>query len=179
MKNKTIAIILCCMGFVGIGGLHDFYLGRTGWGIVKLLTANFLMIGTVIDLINLFKNKYSYYFAVSNENSEIVNKIVENAKSNRKSIQWYEGTEKQIEWAERLVQNFVKEMNDLISEKCENGTITEDEGIKLKEAIEEGIVKKDEASYWIDSRNDSFKKKAYEILDFEEEAKNIFRKMAQ
>jgi TM2 domain-containing membrane protein YozV len=31
MKSKGMAIFLCCFGFIGIGGLHDFYLGRKGW----------------------------------------------------------------------------------------------------------------------------------------------------
>jgi TM2 domain-containing membrane protein YozV len=31
MKSKGLCIILCLCGLVGLGGLHDFYLGRIGW----------------------------------------------------------------------------------------------------------------------------------------------------
>lgn len=57
-KNKTTALILCCIGFVGIGGLHDFYLGRIGSGIVKLITLNWFCIGTIIDLIKILTGSY-------------------------------------------------------------------------------------------------------------------------
>lgn len=30
-KSKGICMALCIIGFFGIGGLHDFYLGRIGW----------------------------------------------------------------------------------------------------------------------------------------------------
>lgn len=57
-KDKKKATILCAIGFLGIGGLHDFYLGKIGLGVVKLLTANFFIIGTVIDLIKITTGGY-------------------------------------------------------------------------------------------------------------------------
>ncbi len=57
-KSKKKAILLACLGFVGLGGIHDFYLGRYGMGILKLFTLNFCMFGTILDLINLASGSY-------------------------------------------------------------------------------------------------------------------------
>lgn len=57
-KSKNTAMGLCCLGFIGIGGIHDFYLGNYGKGIVKLCTLNFFMIGTIFDLIKIASGGY-------------------------------------------------------------------------------------------------------------------------
>lgn len=53
MKDKTTALILCLLGFVGLGGLHRFYLGHIGMGILYFCTGGLCGIGTIIDLLNL------------------------------------------------------------------------------------------------------------------------------
>lgn len=57
-KEKKTATLLCCLGFVGVGGIHDFYLGKIGSGIIKIITLNWFMIGTVIDLIKISTGSY-------------------------------------------------------------------------------------------------------------------------
>lgn len=57
-KNKKTAMILCCVGFLGFGGLHDFYLGKIGTGIIKLITINWFFIGTIMDLIKISTGAY-------------------------------------------------------------------------------------------------------------------------
>ena len=63
-KNNFVCLILCLIGFLGIGGLHDFYLERIGKGIIKLITVNWFYIGTIIDALSLvsgsYKDKYGY-----------------------------------------------------------------------------------------------------------------------
>ena len=49
--DRTIAIILCC--FLGGLGIHRFYLGYYGMGILYLLTGGLCGIGVIIDLIKL------------------------------------------------------------------------------------------------------------------------------
>ena len=53
MKSKAVAYILCFIGFFGFAGLHRFYLGKVGTGILWFLTAGFLFIGTIVDLFTL------------------------------------------------------------------------------------------------------------------------------
>lgn len=57
-KEKKTALILCCLCFVGLGGIHDFYLGNIGKGIVKLITVNWFLIGGFLDLIKIASGAY-------------------------------------------------------------------------------------------------------------------------
>lgn len=55
-KNKKTALILCaCGGFLGI---HDYYLGKIGSGLIKTCTANFCCFGWILDLIKIATGSY-------------------------------------------------------------------------------------------------------------------------
>lgn len=60
-KSKMVSLILCCCGFLGFGGLHKFYEGKFGMGILYFCTAGFFFIGTIIDLIALLGKPSTYY----------------------------------------------------------------------------------------------------------------------
>lgn len=51
-KNKWIAFILCLL--FGVFGVHKFYEGKIGLGILYLLTGGLCGIGWIIDAIRLF-----------------------------------------------------------------------------------------------------------------------------
>lgn len=55
-KSKKTALIICAIG--GVFGAHDFYLGRIGAGILKLLTCNIACFGWIIDLIKISSGSY-------------------------------------------------------------------------------------------------------------------------
>ena len=59
-KDKVISIILCCIGFIGIGGIHKFYEQKYLLGVVYLFTGGLFLIGTIIDLITLLSNPRKY-----------------------------------------------------------------------------------------------------------------------
>jgi TM2 domain-containing membrane protein YozV len=48
-KSQLVALLLCI--FVGVLGIHRFYLGYIGIGIIQLLTAGGFGVWTLIDLI--------------------------------------------------------------------------------------------------------------------------------
>lgn len=55
-KSKQTTLILCvCLGWIGV---HDFYVGRIGSGILKLFTINIFLIGWFIDMIKVATGSY-------------------------------------------------------------------------------------------------------------------------
>jgi TM2 domain-containing membrane protein YozV len=56
-KSKVTGILLCL--FLGVLGAHRFYVGKTGTGIIQLLTLGGVGIWATIDLIILICGKFS------------------------------------------------------------------------------------------------------------------------
>lgn len=48
-KSKVVALILCI--FFGVLGIHYFYVGRVGRGLIALFTGNWFGIGWIIDIV--------------------------------------------------------------------------------------------------------------------------------
>lgn len=56
-KKKATALLLCLFG--GFLGLHLFYVGRIGKGILYLLTCGLFAIGWLIDFVSLLLGTFS------------------------------------------------------------------------------------------------------------------------
>jgi TM2 domain-containing membrane protein YozV len=52
-KSKGVAYLLWFLGFFGVLGLHRFYLGKVGTGLLWLFTFGVCGIGAFIDLFTL------------------------------------------------------------------------------------------------------------------------------
>lgn len=55
-KSKKTTLILCLCG--GIIGIHDYYLGKIGSGLIKTCTVNFFCLGWIMDLIKIATGGY-------------------------------------------------------------------------------------------------------------------------
>jgi len=55
MKSKNVAYILWFVGCFGILGLHRFYLGKVGTGVLWAATVGLFFVGALRDLFTLGK----------------------------------------------------------------------------------------------------------------------------
>ena len=55
-KSRAVSLVLCV--FVGIFGVHYFYVGKIGMGILYLLTAGLFGIGWLVDVIRIIAGTF-------------------------------------------------------------------------------------------------------------------------
>jgi TM2 domain-containing membrane protein YozV len=56
-KNNTVALLLCF--FIGFLGVHRFYVGKIGTGVLQLVTLGGLGIWALIDFIMIVLQKFT------------------------------------------------------------------------------------------------------------------------
>lgn len=57
-KSKWVAFVLCIIGFVGIAGLHEFYVGKTITGVLMFLTVGLLGFATLFHAISILLGNF-------------------------------------------------------------------------------------------------------------------------
>lgn len=67
-KSKGVAYLLWFLGIGGWLGLHRFYLGRTGTGILWILTGGLLGFGCIYDLFTLGSKVELHNLRIEEEN---------------------------------------------------------------------------------------------------------------
>ena len=61
-KNKITALILCVLfGFLGV---HRFYVGKVGTGLLYLFTGGLFLIGYIVDIILIITGKFTDKFGL-------------------------------------------------------------------------------------------------------------------
>ena len=174
-RDNSLALLLCLLGFCGIGGLHDFYLGCYWLGIIKLLTCNFFWIGTFIDLILLATN--SYYITPAQpkaqqpvqrqapvQQAQPVYTATPTDRISEQGIAWRNGTDAQIDWAEDLVKKLLNRAESLATTAVKQQKIDEEDKDQILEELEDAIILQDDANWWIDKRDKSTKTMLLELL---------------
>lgn len=68
-KDRLTTLLLCIL--VGCLGIHRFYVGKTGTGVLWLLTAGCFGIGALVDLVQIVCGKFT-----DSEGPVIVKKLI-------------------------------------------------------------------------------------------------------
>lgn len=61
-KSRTVALLLCI--FLGAFGIHRFYVGKVGTGILYLVTVGFGGMGWLIDIVLIVTGSFKDEFAL-------------------------------------------------------------------------------------------------------------------
>lgn len=58
LKSRGVTLVLCALGFLGLGGIHYFYHKKIGWGLLYFFTLGFLGIGSIVDFMRILLGKF-------------------------------------------------------------------------------------------------------------------------
>lgn len=59
-KDPVLFMIMILIGLIGVAGIHRFFIGHIGIGILFLLTGGLCLVGTIVDLINYKNISFEY-----------------------------------------------------------------------------------------------------------------------
>lgn len=99
------------------------------------------------------------------------------SKGRKIEIDWQEGSPKQISWAKDIVREFMRDAKELIKEAKQEKLITKDEASTLVDALYDGISLQDDANWWIDNDSKTIRKLMLEVVGYDEELSKIIKKV--
>jgi TM2 domain-containing membrane protein YozV len=59
-KDPLLLLILALIGLFGVAGVHRFFVGHIGMGLLYFFTAGLCLIGTIVDMINYKNFSFEY-----------------------------------------------------------------------------------------------------------------------
>ena len=71
-KEESTTLIMALLGLVVVAGLHRFYLGQIGMGVLYLFTGGLCLIGTIVDLINHKSMTAKYNLAQADDVARLI-----------------------------------------------------------------------------------------------------------
>ncbi|TVQ66765.1 MAG: TM2 domain-containing protein [Balneolaceae bacterium] len=66
-KDPVLLLILALIGLLGVAGIHRFFVGHVGMGILYVLTAGLCFVGTIVDMINYRNFAFEYNRKVADD----------------------------------------------------------------------------------------------------------------
>jgi TM2 domain-containing membrane protein YozV len=66
-KDPILLLVLALIGLFGVAGVHRFFIGHIGMGVLYFLTAGLCFIGTIVDMINYKNFAFEYNRSVAKE----------------------------------------------------------------------------------------------------------------
>lgn len=66
-RDPILLLGLALIGLFGIAGVHRFFVGHIGMGILYFLTAGLCFIGTIVDMINYKNFAFEYNRKIAQE----------------------------------------------------------------------------------------------------------------
>lgn len=75
-KESNITMVTALVGFLGLGGLHRFYLGHIGMGVLYILTAGLCFVGTILDLFRYRSLTFDYNRKKADEVALLVQQVL-------------------------------------------------------------------------------------------------------
>ncbi len=66
-RDPVLLLVLALIGLFGVAGVHRFFIGQIGMGILYIFTAGLCFIGTIVDMINYKNFAFEYNRKVAQE----------------------------------------------------------------------------------------------------------------
>ena len=139
MKSKTTAILLCF--FLGVLGIHRFYLGYWLIGIIQLMSGGGILIWALVDFLRLITGSLGPEGSVWKEEAEkAAEKAAKAAEEDKKRK---EERDKKMEWEREITDKIAnvsaKEAKEIKEKEEADGNLSIEQRTYLERIVKEKI----------------------------------------